>query len=163
MRQAARPVGSMSLNPREPKWFCPDAESTRDYQRSRPATYVSAQPFRRAACCDALIDPDVVVNRGGSSATAWPAAIDSKPKRNGVTVCEAPRWGGIKPIVGRWKYLLIGVENDDAAMELADRIRRKAPAGAVIKAEPSATVAWEVMAKNPFAVFGALGPGPTFR
>jgi hypothetical protein len=78
-------VGSMSLNPKEPKWFCLDAAAARDYQRSRLAIYASAQPFKRARCCEALIDPDVVVERGGSSMSASPAAADPKPKLEDVT------------------------------------------------------------------------------
>jgi hypothetical protein len=70
---------------------------------------------------------------------------------------------GIKPISRRWRYLLIGVDNDDQAGELAELVRAQAPTGAVVKAEPSATIGWEVTANNPFAVFGAFGPGPTLR
>jgi hypothetical protein len=93
----------------------------------------------------------------------WEVHVELPSHREAVELARRLAEEGIKPIVRRWKYLLIGVENDDAARELAERIRRKAPAGAVIKAEPSATIAWEVTAKNPFAVFGAFGPGPTLR
>jgi hypothetical protein len=93
----------------------------------------------------------------------WEVRVELPGHKEAVELARRLEAEGITPIVRRWKYLLIGVENDEAARELADRIRREAPAGAVIEAEPSATIAWEVTAKNPFAVFGALGPGPTFR
>jgi hypothetical protein len=93
----------------------------------------------------------------------WEVRVELPSHKEAVELARRLEEEGIKPIIRRWKYLLIGVENDDAATELAERIRREAPAGAVVKAEPSATIAWEVTAKNPFAVFGALGPGPTIR
>ena len=37
----------------------------------------------------------------------------------------------------------------------------EAPAGASVKAEPSAAMGWELTGQNPFATFGGFGPGPT--
>jgi hypothetical protein len=93
----------------------------------------------------------------------WEVRVELPSHKEAVELAKRLEDEGIKPIIRRWKYLLIGVENDDAAKEMADLIRREAPAGSVVKAEPSATIAWEVTAKNAFAVFGALGPGPTLR
>jgi hypothetical protein len=93
----------------------------------------------------------------------WEVRVELPDHKEAVELARRLEEEGIRPIVRRWKYLLIGVENDDQARELAERIRREAPAGAVVKAEPSATIEWEVTAKNPFAVFGAFGPGPTLR
>ena len=67
---------------------------------------------------------------------------------------------GISPVVRRWKYLLIGTATDNEARALAERIRAEAPAGADVKAEPSATVGWEATSRNWFAPFGGFGPGP---
>jgi hypothetical protein len=66
-------VQRMSLNPREPKWFAPDAEAAKEYQRARLAAHARAQPLKRASCCVVLVDSDVVVTRGGT-VPAVPAA-----------------------------------------------------------------------------------------
>jgi hypothetical protein len=55
---------------------------------------------------------------------------------------------------------LIGVATEEDAGELAERLRTEAPAGATVKAEPSATIAYEVTSRNPFSIFGGFGPGP---
>jgi hypothetical protein len=54
----------------------------------------------------------------------------------------------------------IGTANDDEARALADRLQSEAPEATSVKAEPSWTVAWQLTGSNPFATFGALGPGP---
>jgi hypothetical protein len=61
------------------------------------------------------------------------------------------------PVVRRSRYLLAGALNEDQARALAERIRSEAPGGARIDVEPGGDVVWEVMPRNPFAVFGGLG------
>lgn len=64
--------------------------------------------------------------------------------------------------VHRWNFVVIGVEDEDAANALADRIRREAPEGSEVTAEASveeiSAEAPEVRTpyNNPFAVFGGL-------
>ena len=60
-------------------------------------------------------------------------------------------------VVRRARYVLVGAVNEDQARALAERIRREAPEGARIEVEPGGDVVWEVMPRNPFAVFGGLG------
>jgi len=60
------------------------------------------------------------------------------------------------PVIARWKFLIVGAESEDAAHELAERLRAEAPADAKLQVEPSGEVVGEVMG-NPFAVFGGLG------
>jgi hypothetical protein len=55
---------------------------------------------------------------------------------------------------------LIGMATDDDARALAERIRAEAPEGADVKAEASSAIGWEATGRNPFASFGAFGPGP---
>ena len=58
----------------------------------------------------------------------------------------------------RWRYLLIGTTTEDEANALAERVRRpKRPAGAQVQVEPGMGMVWELMPRNPFAVFGGLG------
>jgi hypothetical protein len=59
-------------------------------------------------------------------------------------------------IVRRWTFLLVGAGDEDAARELADRIRTEAPAGAQIRVERGAGPVWDVYGNNPFAFLGGL-------
>ena len=89
----------------------------------------------------------------------WEVRVDLPSHKDAVKLAEQLEQEGISPIVRRWKYLLIGTANDDDARALAERIVAEAPAGADVKAEPSATIGWEETSRNPFAPFGAFGPG----
>jgi hypothetical protein len=62
------------------------------------------------------------------------------------------------PIVRRWKYLLVGASDEDAANALAERLRAEAPPGATVTAEVSQRTAWDDdPSRGSFAVFGGLG------
>ena len=61
------------------------------------------------------------------------------------------------PVVRRWKYLLVGANDEDDADELARTIGAAAPSGTKVHVEPGGGVAWQAMQPNPFAVFGGLG------
>jgi hypothetical protein len=60
-------------------------------------------------------------------------------------------------VVRRSTYLLVGAANEDEAAVLAERLQRDAPAGSRVEVEPGGGMVWEVMPRNPFAVFGGLG------
>jgi hypothetical protein len=90
----------------------------------------------------------------------WEVRVDLPTHRDAVELAERLEAEGISPLVRRWKYLLIGTATDDDARALAERIRTEAPAGASVKAEPSATIGWELTGQNPFAAFGGFGPRP---
>jgi len=61
------------------------------------------------------------------------------------------------PTVQRWKYVLVGAADEDAAKTLEERIRSEAPAGSEVAIEAT----WKEMADdlppNPFAFLGGLG------
>jgi hypothetical protein len=61
------------------------------------------------------------------------------------------------PTVHRWKYLLVGAADEDAAKALAERIRTEAPAGTTVKVEGTWAEAYGERPPNPFAVLGGLG------
>lgn len=63
---------------------------------------------------------------------------------------------GFEP-VRRWHYLVVGAADEDAAKELADRIRAEAPADAKVKAEYSLAYVYGERAPNPFFWLGGLG------
>ena len=89
----------------------------------------------------------------------WEVRVDLPTHADAVALAERLESEGISPLVRRWKYLLIGTATDDDARALAERIRAEAPAGADVKAEPSATIGWEATGRNWFAPFGGFGPG----
>jgi hypothetical protein len=65
--------------------------------------------------------------------------------------------------IHRWQFVVVGVPDEDSARDLAERIRREAPAGSEVTAETSVQEigdeAPDVLTpfNNPFAVFGGLG------
>jgi hypothetical protein len=54
-----------------------------------------------------------------------------------------------------WRHLLIGAADEDAAAELAVRVRSEAPDGTQAQVESVGQPIWEEM--HPYAVFGGLG------
>jgi hypothetical protein len=62
---------------------------------------------------------------------------------------------GYEP-VRRWHYLVVGAADEDAAKELADRIREEAPTDSKISVEGSLAAAWGERPVNPFFFLGGL-------
>jgi hypothetical protein len=91
----------------------------------------------------------------------WEVRVDLPGHRDAVKLADQLEQEGIRPVVRRWKYLLIGTATEDDARELAERIRAEAPEGADVNAETSSMIGWETTGSNPFAPFGGFGPGPT--
>jgi hypothetical protein len=65
---------------------------------------------------------------------------------------------GLEP-VRRWRYLVVGAADEDAAKELADRIRAEAPADGKVTAEYSLHALWNERPPNPNFWLGGLGDG----
>jgi hypothetical protein len=61
------------------------------------------------------------------------------------------------PTVRRWKYLVVGVGDEDSAKALASRLREEAPAGAVVTAEGSEKAVYDERPPSPFWFLGGLG------
>jgi hypothetical protein len=61
------------------------------------------------------------------------------------------------PVVHRWKYLLIGVADEDGGKELVEKIRSQAPPGSKVSFEGTWGVAYSERSPNPFAIFGGMG------
>lgn len=60
------------------------------------------------------------------------------------------------PVAHRWKYVLAGAADEDAAKALAQRIRNEAPAGSKVTVEATfKEIADDI--RNPFAFLGGLG------
>ena len=61
------------------------------------------------------------------------------------------------PLIRRHTFVLVGAASEEDARDLAERLRAEAPEGAKVQVEPSGEMVYEVMPRNPFAVFGGLG------
>jgi hypothetical protein len=83
--------------------------------------------------------------------------IECSSHRETVKLAERLHDEGL-PLVRRWRYLLVGASDEDAANALAERLRAEAPAGSTVVAEVSQRVAWDDdPSRGSFAVFGGLG------
>lgn len=90
------------------------------------------------------------------SFSEYEVRVGTGSHRETLELADRLRQEGI-PCLRRWRYLLIGAADEDAANALAQRVRAIAPAGSTVEVEASlATVAAEAP-PNPFAVFGGLG------
>jgi hypothetical protein len=82
--------------------------------------------------------------------------VDLPSHRDAVRFDEMLRAEGI-PAVRRWKYLVVGATDEDAAKALAARLQGEAPEGSKVTVEGSGQVAYAERPANPFAIFGGLG------
>jgi len=62
---------------------------------------------------------------------------------------------GLNP-VQRWKYLVVGVADEDSATALAERIRNEVPGDCTVTAENNPRSVYDDRPWNPFAIFGGL-------
>jgi hypothetical protein len=86
----------------------------------------------------------------------WEVRVELDLHRDAVKLAERLEREG-ESVVRRWKYLVVGANNEDEASGLALRLQREAPAGATIHVEPGGGMVWQRYPTNPFAVFGGLG------
>jgi hypothetical protein len=71
-----------------------------------------------------------------TGAAQWEVRVDFPSHQEAVALAATLRSEGL-PVIRRWKFLVVGANNEDEARELADQIRREAPADARVRAEPS--------------------------
>jgi hypothetical protein len=86
----------------------------------------------------------------------WEVRLELPGHRETVELAERLELEGI-PVVRRWKFLIVGAESEQAANELAARLRREAGERAVVAVEGSGRLVSETGFPNLFAVFGGLG------
>jgi hypothetical protein len=82
--------------------------------------------------------------------------VESHSHRDIVALANRLRDEGIHS-VRRWHFLLVGVDDEQAAAALAERIRGEVPAGSTVTVEASFVAVEAGVPGNPFAVFGGLG------
>lgn len=81
---------------------------------------------------------------------------DLPSRRDAQLLAEQLRDEGL-PTARRWKYLLVGAEDEDSAQALAERIRADAPSGSSVDVEGTWRAAYDQRPSNPFAILGGLG------
>ncbi|HET9094599.1 MAG TPA: hypothetical protein VFN36_05880 [Solirubrobacteraceae bacterium] len=86
----------------------------------------------------------------------WEVRVSTASHRETVELADALRAAGI-PALRRWRFLLVGAADKDAARTLAQRIEALAPGEAHIEVEASYPTIEAEVGPNPFAVFGGLG------
>jgi hypothetical protein len=86
----------------------------------------------------------------------WEVRVSTDSHRDTVELADRLRQEGVSSL-RRWRYLLVGAGDEDAAKTLAERIRAVAGSDVKIEVEASSSVVEAEAPNNPFAVFGGLG------
>ena len=86
----------------------------------------------------------------------WEVRVSTASHRETLDLAAALREQGF-PSVRRWRYLLIGAVDEDAANAIAERVRALAPADCTIRVEATAATVEAETGGNPFSVFGGHG------
>lgn len=71
----------------------------------------------------------------------WQVRVDLPSRRQAVVLAERLRAQG-RPVVRRWRYLILGAANDDEASALADAVTAQAPADARVQTQANPDVAF---------------------
>jgi len=82
--------------------------------------------------------------------------VDLPSRQEAIQFADTLRTEGL-PVVHRWRYLLVGVTDEDSGRELAEKIEAQAPPGSKVAFEGTWQAAYAERPPNPFAVFGGLG------
>jgi hypothetical protein len=84
------------------------------------------------------MDSDTERSRATGQA-AWQVRVELPSHREAVELAERLRADG-RPVIRRWKYLILGADNEDNAVTLAKTIRKAAPAQASIEIAGSPSI-----------------------
>lgn len=82
--------------------------------------------------------------------------VECHSHRDTVALAERLRDEGLQPL-RRWRFLLIGANDEESAQALADRLSQEVPAGCTVRVEATLATIEAETGGNPFAVFGGLG------
>jgi hypothetical protein len=132
------------------RWH-PDAEEWEDADKPLPATDAERAAEHAARVAS---EREESAERGYAE---YEVKVHCTSHRDTVKLAHRLHDEGL-PTVRRWKYLLVGATDEDAANALAERLRAEAPAGATVTAEVSQRAAWDDdPGRGSFAMFGGLG------
>ena len=102
------------------------------------------------------LEQDEAAESQATGLAAWEVRIELPSHEDARALADRFEHEGLRQVVRRWNYLLLGSANEDDARGLAEQLKDELPAGATIHVEPGGGMAWEFMPSNPFAVFGGL-------
>jgi len=80
-----------------------------------------------------LVDTETAESQAAGIAQ-WDVRVELGSHRQAVALARELESEG-RPVVRRWKFLLVGVSNEDEARELAGQIRQQAPPGTAVLVE----------------------------
>jgi hypothetical protein len=84
----------------------------------------------------------------------WEVRVTLPSHQEARAFAERLRAEGI-PVNQRWRHLLVGANDEDDAVALAERLRTEAPAGSEIHSEGSGLPYWQML--HPYAILGGMG------
>ncbi len=131
------------------RWH-PEADSWRDPDEALPETAQAKEIEHQAV---------IAAERKRVEEQGYPefeVRVDLPSRHEALQFAERLREEGL-PTVHRWKFLLIGATDEDAAKALAERIRSEAPSGSRVSVEGTLRAVYAERPPNPFAVLGGLG------
>lgn len=130
------------------RWH-PAAEEWEDPDKSLPASDADREAERAERILNEREETDA---RGYAE---FEVRVQCQSHHDAKELADKLRAEGIS-LVQRWKYLLIGLADEDAATALAERLRAEAPPGVTVTAEGSMRAVLDDRPPNPFAIFGGL-------
>jgi hypothetical protein len=104
----------------------------------------------------ARLEADETSDSQSTGLAEWEIRVEFPTHHEARAFAEREQADG-QAIARRWKYVLIGLNDQDDAEALAKRLQAELPPDAVMHVEPGSGLAWELLPKNAFAVFGGLG------
>jgi hypothetical protein len=108
-------------HPIEEEWESPDV--------AMPQTEAERQAEHQR-----LEDAETAESLAAGSAE-WQARVELPTHHDAVAMAAKLQDEG-RVVVRRWKFLIVGANNEDEVAELADQLRAEAPPGATVTAEP---------------------------
>ena len=109
-------------HPEEEEWQSPDVAMPQT-EAERQAEH---QRLEEAETADSLT----------AGSALWQARAELESHRDAVALAHKLQGEGY-PVVRRWKFLIVGANDDDDANTIAEHIRQEAPSGARVYAEPA--------------------------
>ena len=109
-------------HPIEEEWESPDVAMPRT-EADRQAEH---ERLEKAETAESL----------ATGSAQWEARVEFPSHHEAVALASKLRAEG-RTVVRRWRFLVVGANNEDDARELADQIRREAPPDATVSAEHS--------------------------
>jgi len=101
------------------------------------------------------LDEEETADSQESGFASWEVRIEFSSHRDASAFADRAETEG-QPIVRRWKYVILGANDEDDARALAEQLQNELPDDATIHVEPGTGTAWEWLGDRPFAVFGGL-------